>query len=80
MLAGGTAGLALHDGLCYFNGVSTLPADQVMVMFLALAAPVAALVVLAAQHIHLALLGLGLQDAVDRGQGDRFPARVQHLV
>jgi hypothetical protein len=55
-------------------------ADQVVVMFLALAAAVAVFGILRSQHVDFALVGHGLQDPVDGGQGDRIPVLVKHGV
>ena len=63
-----------------FHGVAALAADQVVVVFLAVAAPVPGLALGGPQYVHFTLTGHGLQGAVDRGEGDPFPVFMQQMV
>ncbi len=73
-------GPAFDCGFGDFHGVTAVAADQVVVVFLAVAAPVPVLALLAAEHVHLTVAGHGLQEPVDRGQGDRFALIAEHGV
>ena len=74
VLRGDPCGPALDRRVLDLDGAPAGAADQVVVVRAA-AAPVDRLAVVGAQHVDLAVVGQGLQAAVDGGQPDRVAAR-----
>lgn len=68
---------ALHGGPGYFDGVSALAADKVVVEFLTLASAVFGFAVMAAKCVHVTIGNHGLEEPVDRSEGERFPGGQQ---
>lgn len=69
---------ALDGGFGDFDGVAAAAADKVVVVFFALAPAVLGFAVLAAKGVNFTFADHGLQEPVDRGQGEGLPG-VQQL-
>jgi hypothetical protein len=80
VLGGDARGPLLDRGSLDLHGPAAVPAQQVVVVVLDGAATVHRLVVPAAQHVHEAVVGHGLQDPVGRGEGDRLATIVEQAV
>ncbi len=80
MLGAGLLGPALDRGALDLDGAPAVATDEVMVVGVGGAQPVARLTLGGAQHVDPVVLGEGRQRAVDGGQTDALPGLTHPLV